>query len=102
VAKACPAVLLPLAIFRAFCSGKLQIASHQRDEFFGCYSCLVKDGAECSTIKRFMIGNHNLRERFVAAKDHMTSILTLELKSAFQKCSNALATRTCGRLVIQP
>jgi hypothetical protein len=102
VAKAWPAVHLPMAIFRACCPGKLKIASQQRDEFFGCHSCLAKDGAECSTIKRFMIGDHNLRERFVAPKDHMTSILTLELKSAFQKCGNALATRTCGRLVIQP
>jgi len=39
-----------------------------------------------------MIGYHNLRKRFVTPKDHVASILTLELKSFFQKCGNALAT----------
>jgi len=38
-----------------------------------------------------MVGNNNLRKRFVTTKDYVASILTLELKSIFQKCGDALA-----------
>jgi hypothetical protein len=63
----------------------------QRDEFFGCHSCLAKDGAECATIKRFMVGNYNLCIRLVTPKDDVASILPLELKSSFQECGEALS-----------
>jgi hypothetical protein len=63
----------------------------QRDEFFDCDRCLAKDGAECPTIKGFMVGNHNLCIWFVTPKDDVASILALELKSLFQKCGDALA-----------
>ena len=63
----------------------------QRNEFFSRHTCLAKDGAECPTIKRFMFGNYNLRIRFVTPKDDVASILTLEFKSLFQECGDALA-----------
>jgi hypothetical protein len=63
----------------------------QRDKFFGCHSCLANDRAERPTIKRFMVGNHNLCKRLVAPKDDVASILKLELKSLFQKCGDSLA-----------
>lgn len=62
----------------------------QRDEFFCCHSCLPKDGAECPTIKRFMVGNHDLCKWLVAPKNDVASVLTLELKSHFQECGDAL------------
>jgi len=67
------------------------MALQQRDEFFGCHSCLAKDGAECPTIKRFMVRSDNLCKRFVTPKDDVTSVLTLELKSLFRECGDALA-----------
>ena len=63
----------------------------QHNEFFSCDACLAKDGAQCPTIKRLMVGNDNLCERFVASKDDVASILTLEFKSLFLECGNALA-----------
>jgi hypothetical protein len=62
----------------------------QRNEFVGCHACLAKDGAERSTIDRFMVGNNNLRKRLVTSKDYVASVLALELKSAFHECSYAL------------
>jgi hypothetical protein len=63
----------------------------QRDEFICRHPCLAKDGAECPTIKGFMVGNHNLCIWFVTPKDDVASILALELKSFFQKCGDSLA-----------
>jgi hypothetical protein len=63
----------------------------KRSEFFGRHSCLAKDGTECPTIKRFVVGNHDLSKRFVTPKDDVASILALELKSLFQERGDALA-----------
>jgi hypothetical protein len=38
-----------------------------------------------------MVGNYNLCKRLVTPKDDVASVLTLELKSFFQKCGDALA-----------
>lgn len=71
-------------------SGK-QKPLQQFDEFFCCHPRLAKDGAECPAIERFMVRNYNLCIRLVTPKNDMTSVLTLELKSLFQKCGDALA-----------
>ena len=67
------------------------MALQQRNEFFGCNTCLAKDGTEGPTIKPLVIGNDNLSERLIASKDDVASILTPEFKSLFLECGNALA-----------
>ena len=68
-----------------------RIALKQRNEFLCCHSCLPKDGAKRPTIKRFVVGNHNLRKWLITPKNDVASVLTLELKSLFQECGDALA-----------
>jgi hypothetical protein len=63
----------------------------QRSKFFGCNTCLAKDGTEGPTIKRLVVGNDNLSERLIASKDDVASILTPEFKSFLLECGNALA-----------
>jgi hypothetical protein len=74
----------------------------QCKEFFSRHTCLAKDGAECPTIKRFMIGNYNLGKRFVTPKDDVASALPLEFKSLFKSVATHWRPETCGALVIQP
>jgi len=63
----------------------------QHDEFLCRHSCLPENGAECPTVNRFVVGNRNLCKRFITPKDDVASILTLELKSLFQECGDALS-----------
>jgi hypothetical protein len=51
---------------------------------------LAENSAECSTVEFLVIWNNNLGERFLTPKNNVASVLTLELKSVFKKCGDAL------------
>jgi len=68
-----------------FCGkNRKRMVLEQVYEFINRHSRLAKDGAEGATVKCFVVGNHDLCKRLVASKDHVTSILTLKLKSHLQ------------------
>ena len=48
--------------------------------------------AEGSPVQFLVVGNDDLGKWLLTAEDDVTSLLTLELKSFFQKCGNALTS----------
>jgi len=51
------------------------------DELIDSNSSMSNDGSECAAVEFFVVGHHNLAERRVPAKNHVTGFLSLEIEA---------------------
>ena len=65
----------------------------QLREFIDAQTGLADDGAECSPVQFFVVGNYQLREGFLATEDNVAAFLAREEKASLLQRLDAFSPR---------